>query len=294
MERYNLRQAEARCLSVSKMENKKRKYSPSVWDRDDKVCKLSSFTGISSRKQSSNSFFSTGSVSISTGEVWGNKKVEYEDCAELHNIGPCRWVDDVEDGEIVDSRASKGVKLVGGDMVVSNKLIDDVEDGEIVDSPADKEVKLVSGDMSVSKKLIDDVEDGEIVDSPYDVEDGSEGKSSGSSDKGSNHSALTDECDMEIDGQQNVGHLNIDVECGFWETPEPVAPVKRIVNMPEAFRSVNEFEILKKLGEGTYGVVYKGRIKKTGEIVALKKVKMDNHRRVSSDVFKGNQHSSFF
>ncbi|KAK1384643.1 hypothetical protein POM88_022378 [Heracleum sosnowskyi] len=65
----------------------------------------------------------------------------------------------------------------------------------------------------------------------------------------------------------------------FWETPEPVAPVKRIVNMPEAFRSVNEFEILKKLGEGTYGVVYKGRIKKTGEIVALKKVKMDNHRR---------------
>ncbi|KAK1384665.1 hypothetical protein POM88_022408 [Heracleum sosnowskyi] len=282
MERYNLRQAEARGLSVSKMENKKRKYSPSVWDRDDKVCKLSSFTGISSRKQSSNSFFSTGSVSISTGEVWGNKKVEYEDCAELHNIGPCRWVDDVEDGEIVDSRASKGVKLVGGDMVVSNKLIDDVEDGEIVDSPADKEVKLVSGDMGVSKKLIDDVEDGEIVDSPYDVEDGE------IVDSPANKGVKL------VSGDMSLRHLNIDVECGFWETPEPVAPVKKIVNMPEAFRSVNEFEILKKLGEGTYGVVYKGRIKKTGEIVALKKVKMDNHRRVSSDVFKGNQHSSFF
>ncbi|KAK1384693.1 hypothetical protein POM88_022428 [Heracleum sosnowskyi] len=91
------------------------------------------------------------------------------------------------------------------------------------------------------------VEDGEIVDSPDDVEDGE----------------IVDSPD--------------DVECGFWETPEPAAPVKRIVNMPQACRSVNEFEILKELGEGTYGVVYKGRNKKTGEIVALKKLKMDNH-----------------
>ncbi|KAK1384608.1 hypothetical protein POM88_022343 [Heracleum sosnowskyi] len=92
------------------------------------------------------------------------------------------------------------------------------------------------------------VEDGEIVDSP--VEDG-------------------EIVDSPVEDD--------DVECGFWETPEPAAPVKRIVNMPQACRSVNEFEILKELGEGTYGVVYKGRNKKTGEIVALKKLKMDNH-----------------
>ncbi|KAK1433899.1 hypothetical protein QVD17_10817 [Tagetes erecta] len=39
-------------------------------------------------------------------------------------------------------------------------------------------------------------------------------------------------------------------------------------------RSVAEFERLCKIGEGTYGVVYKARDKKTREIVALKKVKM--------------------
>ncbi|KAK1384660.1 hypothetical protein POM88_022404 [Heracleum sosnowskyi] len=265
MERYNLRQAEARGLSVSKMEIKKRKYSPSVWDRDDKVCKLSSFTGISSRKQSSNSYFSTGSVSISTGIRQSGPPVKYVVSGVCGTDGVSCVPLEGKYGEIR-----------------SNKLIDDVEDGEIVDSPADKEVKLVSGDIGVSKKLIDDVEDGEIVDSPYDVEDGE------IVDSPANKGVKL------VSGDMSLRHLNIDVECGFWETPEPVAPVKRIVNMPEAFRSVNEFEILKKLGEGTYGVVYKGRIKKTREIVALKKVKMDNHRRVSSDVFKGNQHSSFF
>nr|GEY15964.1 cyclin-dependent kinase G-2-like [Tanacetum cinerariifolium] len=39
-------------------------------------------------------------------------------------------------------------------------------------------------------------------------------------------------------------------------------------------RNVFEFERLKKISEGTYGVVHKARDKKTGEIVALKKVKM--------------------
>lgn len=38
-------------------------------------------------------------------------------------------------------------------------------------------------------------------------------------------------------------------------------------------RSVNSFEELGTLGEGTYGTVYKARDKKTGEIVALKRIK---------------------
>jgi serine/threonine protein kinase len=44
-----------------------------------------------------------------------------------------------------------------------------------------------------------------------------------------------------------------------------------------AFNSVNErYEKLEKIGEGTYGVVYKAKDKETGEIVALKKVRMGN------------------
>ncbi|XP_074274327.1 cyclin-dependent kinase G-2 [Silene latifolia] len=60
--------------------------------------------------------------------------------------------------------------------------------------------------------------------------------------------------------------------------PEPSAPPKRAVNMLMGCRSVDEFERLNKIDEGTYGVVYRAKDKKTGEIVALKKVKMEKER----------------
>ncbi|RZB42413.1 Cyclin-dependent kinase C-2 [Glycine soja] len=43
-------------------------------------------------------------------------------------------------------------------------------------------------------------------------------------------------------------------------------------------RSVDCFEKLEQIGEGTYGQVYMAREIKTGEIVALKKIRMDNER----------------
>lgn len=41
-------------------------------------------------------------------------------------------------------------------------------------------------------------------------------------------------------------------------------------------RTVDEYTHLSKIEEGTYGVVFKAKDKRTGEIVALKKVKMDH------------------
>ncbi|KAI3816742.1 hypothetical protein L1987_16446 [Smallanthus sonchifolius] len=65
---------------------------------------------------------------------------------------------------------------------------------------------------------------------------------------------------------------------GFQGTPETVAPSQRSVNMLQGCRSVDEFERLNKIDEGTYGVVYRAKDNKTGEIVALKKVKMEKER----------------
>ncbi|KAM7269368.1 hypothetical protein ACFE04_024865 [Oxalis oulophora] len=63
------------------------------------------------------------------------------------------------------------------------------------------------------------------------------------------------------------------------KTSEPVAaPPQRSINMLRGCRSVDEFERLNKIDEGTYGVVYRARDKKTGEVVALKKVKMEKER----------------
>ncbi|WOL01384.1 hypothetical protein Cni_G10100 [Canna indica] len=59
-------------------------------------------------------------------------------------------------------------------------------------------------------------------------------------------------------------------------TSRPALPPQRCINMLQGSRSVDEFEKLNKINEGTYGVVYRAKDKKTGEIVALKKIKMKN------------------
>ncbi|KAJ1506807.1 Cell division control protein 2 [Coelomomyces lativittatus] len=38
---------------------------------------------------------------------------------------------------------------------------------------------------------------------------------------------------------------------------------------------IEAYQRLNKLGEGTYGIVYKGREKTTGKLVALKKFKLE-------------------
>ena len=43
-------------------------------------------------------------------------------------------------------------------------------------------------------------------------------------------------------------------------------------------RSVDVFEIQDQIGEGTYGQVYKARDKVTQDIVALKKVRLENEK----------------
>lgn len=35
------------------------------------------------------------------------------------------------------------------------------------------------------------------------------------------------------------------------------------------------FQKMEKVGEGTYGVVYKAKDKKTGKVIALKKIRLD-------------------
>ncbi|KAL3501048.1 hypothetical protein ACH5RR_035497 [Cinchona calisaya] len=120
--------------------------------------------------------------------------------------------------------------------------------------------------------------------------DGSEGNRVRSSDErgGScSQDSYPDDLDKnvytEIDEDRNYGvgsqaDTDSDEEHDSCGTPEPAATLPRTVNMLQGCRSVDEFERLNKIDEGTYGVVYRARDKKTGEIVALKKVKMDKER----------------
>ena len=50
-----------------------------------------------------------------------------------------------------------------------------------------------------------------------------------------------------------------------------VKPVKQLAAM-----SIEDYVKIEKIGEGTYGVVYKARNKKTGNFVALKKIRLES------------------
>lgn len=39
---------------------------------------------------------------------------------------------------------------------------------------------------------------------------------------------------------------------------------------------MEDFHRIEKIGEGTYGIVYKGRNKITGQIVAMKKIRLES------------------
>ncbi|KAK9902816.1 hypothetical protein WJX75_007237 [Coccomyxa subellipsoidea] len=55
-------------------------------------------------------------------------------------------------------------------------------------------------------------------------------------------------------------------------------PPARHISMLATCRSVNEYEKLNRISEGTYGVVYRAREKNTGRICALKKVRMEKEK----------------
>ncbi|KAG5521904.1 hypothetical protein RHGRI_034205 [Rhododendron griersonianum] len=90
---------------------------------------------------------------------------------------------------------------------------------------------------------------------------------------------------MEIDEEHDNNcirvsrsHAESEDEHDSHGTPEPVITSKRAVNMLKACRSVDVFEKLNKIDEGTYGVVYRAKDMDSGDIVALKKVKMEKER----------------
>ncbi|GAA6071336.1 cyclin-dependent kinase 12, partial [Tachysurus ichikawai] len=76
------------------------------------------------------------------------------------------------------------------------------------------------------------------------------------------------------------------------EAPPPVQPTykkrpkfcsprfgeKRQTQIDWGKRCVDKFDIIGIIGEGTYGQVYKAKDKDTGELVALKKVRLDNEK----------------
>lgn len=97
-------------------------------------------------------------------------------------------------------------------------------------------------------------------------------------DKDENSDYMEIDDDHNYDGNGSLSGTESEDDQGSKGTPDSAFSPTRRVNMLQGCRNVDEFERLNKISEGTYGVVYRAMDKKTGEIVALKKVKMEKER----------------
>ncbi|PKA54792.1 Cyclin-dependent kinase G-2 [Apostasia shenzhenica] len=201
--------------------------------------------------------------------------------------------DDLEPGQVEEDEdyAAPARHISTSRWADSNNALDD-DDAEAFDVEILQKMKKSTphagflGQQLVQRK-VQSPELGEVV-----LRERSEGNGSQSS-SGSKSHCRDDEPDsgtenndyMDVDGEEanddgGACLLDDDSEKGSGEgkSPESVHQPQRSINMLQGCRSVDEFERLNKIDEGTYGVVYRARDKKTGEVVALKKVKMEKER----------------
>ncbi|KAJ4960418.1 hypothetical protein NE237_020328 [Protea cynaroides] len=316
-------------VEVSKNENgvrpppdKKRKFSPIVWDREEKEVSNSSKSRnvlscmlhklhhkssgqspnivpdgaleISAIKHnmvnSQNSHPSPVKPSVAHGSVrsaasespaglpsspneqhWSNDRepgqLEEEDFVSTRNISASRWADEG------NSPADEGVISDEEDMPKRRKRMHTSDTFDTRLNP-----KTSSPELG---ELTREGSEGAGVKSPNSNDGGHHVSSAdeGGENEGNNNDYM--DIDDGTDGK-NVSYYQSDADSerddDSCKTPEPSIPQQRNINMLQGCRSVDEFERLNKIDEGTYGVVYRAKDKKTGEIVALKKVKMEKER----------------
>ncbi|KAJ6672271.1 CELL DIVISION PROTEIN KINASE [Salix viminalis] len=252
--------------------DKKRKFSPVVWDEEKKV-KISSKNrvvqstttwdlNVVSDKDALKSPVKGGLELVVDGVSADGIGSEYPAplTPSLHpkkDGGPDQEQGQVEEEELPEART----------VAMSRWASDD-------DSPRDTSLiddKGMHGEMLCRNNLIN--REGfhrEVSD-----RDGS--SSSASDERGYSCSSASEyelqNDAMDIDDIRDENDSGNEVEQTDGE--EPTATNQRGFNMLEGCRSVFEYERLNEINEGTYGKVYKARDKKTGEFVALKKVKMN-------------------
>lgn len=312
---------------------KKRKFSPIIWDRDDKEVSKSAKSRIATAakdlppppplpKAFRQSVIPDGSVQISP---INNSQTSPLNNSQKEDIQSSSPVKPLEGLEVVDDLIESPVRLssVSPKQHWGNEQeAEQLEDDDYVpmrnisssrwaagnNSPGDEGEILEDEEMPKRRKMLlpQSVEtrarNKSLTPEPGELKrrDGSDrararSRSSESDERGTRtrsssgddypENELEDDDYMEVDGEENQNDSSLsksdtdsEGEDDFRQTPEPAAPPQRCVDMLQGCRSVDEFERLNKIDEGTYGVVYRARDKKTGEIVALKKVKMEKER----------------
>ncbi|KAI3765953.1 hypothetical protein L2E82_16000 [Cichorium intybus] len=230
---------------------RKRKFSPILWHRAEKQVKISS----TNRIPPTSSVLPRSPPSKSLKDPKKLQDIVKDIKTEEVQISPVESllsnVSNVSD--------EVGVSIVSSSLVTvtpeEHDQDPDHEDGEYVQEPNLSKSKWAFEDspQMASTNNNSSPESGELEQEPNELIEETSCLSA-EEDEDSDH--LSDDDDDDEDDQ-------------ITEPPMGVIP---------SCRNVFEYERLGKISEGTYGVVYKARDKKTGELVALKKIKMGKER----------------
>ncbi|WOL15576.1 cyclin-dependent kinase G-2-like [Canna indica] len=277
------------------MGSRKRKFSPIIWDRDGNK-KSTLPTPINKNIKLENGTLppppplplgfvpphSIDDVQPSVRNADVDVSVNSPQEQLVTNNDAAKLVDEYEE-ELAPARSILSSRWADG-----NSALDDGEDDDdtfkVDDAPIRKNIIPMSNSAGQQlKRKTPTPEQGEII-----MRDNYGGTLSDSEVK---HEDDVQEIDldqsnyMDVDGVESgldrsdkLSDTDSEGEDTRSKTPEPAQPPQRCINMLQGCRSVDEFERLNKIDEGTYGVVYRAKDKKTGEIVALKKVKMEKER----------------
>ncbi|CAA7034955.1 unnamed protein product [Microthlaspi erraticum] len=250
---------------VQRPPEKKRKFSPIKWDVDQKVSKAPA-----SREKTKSPF------TLPTTNVVSNQDVDVAVTRKTYPKDQVNGVVRSPEPDHLTPEQPLEARLFG------EHPVDDLEEGQleeeqVIDAPLIKTSRWGPGLASPKEELIsrdDNVpkasrwnrssltpECGELV-----VSQEQHCNSSGS---GSGHHSVE-----KLSGGENSDHEYCSSDSNELENEEPVSSSQGGMNMLLGSRSVNGFQKLNKINEGTYGVVYRARDEKTKEIVALKKIKM--------------------
>ncbi|KAI9080855.1 hypothetical protein K1719_037164 [Acacia pycnantha] len=302
---------------------KKRKFSPILWDQDDKEVNDSSklkvpttLTSLPPPPPLPKAFRQSPNAPYGGVEIHPVNNREAESLELTTAVKPPLSSESVQD---VDAESPVRALSLSPDQKLGNNLGAEQPEGDYYvpmhnisssrwaardNSPGD-EGEIIDDNDELSRKkrrLTPDFLNTRVrnkllspEESKRDGYEGARAKSSESEERGNHakistvddHTGIGSDKDdyMEIDGhgvksETSVSHSDTasEDEDDGRETPESPVPPQRVVNMLQGCRSVDEFERLNKIDEGTYGVVYRAKDKKTGEIVALKKVKMEKEK----------------
>ncbi|XP_075484658.1 cyclin-dependent kinase G-2-like [Primulina tabacum] len=296
------------------LQNKKRKFSPIVWDRDDTAIKTRNISETANLPPPPPPYLSKSEhQSPAIDHMFDvNLRTETED-EEESNVpeaaSPMELLPGLSDfsagiyqrqpEEILFN--NQGTEAVDGDDdVPATRTIKSSRWANDIDSPVDEGEISDHGDVrqlnrnsffESSERRIRISQSPELGEVKREGSEGTRRRSFGSeelvrsSSRDSNHDNDEKNDFMEVDDGRNYDATSVsqsDMESeGDHDsrgTPEPAHPPQRSFNMLQGCRNVDDFERLNKIDEGTYGVIFRARDKKTGEVVALKKVKMEKER----------------